>query len=116
MNSHKDKALVYDKKIKQRAEAIHDLKGYLREDMIVYTIVRHCSRSGMTRHISVLIFKKGQPIFLDYLVAKILGLRIAPNCNGVITSSLGEDAPRHLVYDMAHVILGDGLKVKHYHL
>jgi hypothetical protein len=49
-------------KLAERAQACADLRKILEPGMTVYTILRHCSRSGMMRHISLLV---AVPAYVD---------------------------------------------------
>ena len=97
----------------QLAEARSYLAEHIKEDMTVYTILRHTSKSGVMRHISVMIIVDGEPVLLDHHVARVLFLKRPPGKPGVKVSASGMDAGFFLVYSLAHVVLKDGHTVKH---
>jgi hypothetical protein len=60
----------------ERAQAIQYLKERgIKPGATLYTTVRHCSRGGMQRSISVLFVQKGRIANISYLVAKAVGYR-----------------------------------------
>ena len=57
----------------ERAEAIATLRKHLKVGDTVHTVLRHVSRSGMSRSISVIITTPEGPWDVSYLVARVLG-------------------------------------------
>jgi hypothetical protein len=71
----------------------------------VHTVLRHVSRSGMSRSISVI--DKGHND-ISYLVARALDMRIDQNNGGVKVTGCGMDMGFHLVYNLSYVLNKDG--------
>lgn len=97
---------------KERAECIQRLKEWLKPGDTVYTILRHVSRSGMSRRISVIIPDKTRPgefLFLDGNVADALGWGLSrkPGEEGVKVSGCGMDMGFHLVYVLSQTLWGE---------
>lgn len=93
----------------EQAEAREQLRKMINPGDKVYTILRHVSRSGMTRWISCIIIKDGQPLDCTYRVAKALGWSVdTHNHEGVQVNGCGMDMGFHLVYELSYVLFGDG--------
>lgn len=108
----------------EKAEAIAKLREWFPKGSTVYTNVEHVSRSGMLRHISVWGYGRddagkiamdanGEPycVHPNYSVALALGWSMARD--SVKVSGCGMDMCFHLVYNLSHVIHGDGYALKH---
>ncbi len=87
-------------KEKERQEAIEKLRQILKPGDTLFTILRHVSRSGMLRHISVFSLKTGEPLQLDYLASKALSWPLARG-EGIKIDGAGMDMGFHLVYSLA---------------
>lgn len=86
-----------------------ELKEILKPGDTVYTILRSCSRSGMSRSISLYIFPDGEPRMLDWAVCKICGYSLDKN-KGVKIGGCGMDMGFTLVYALSDALYGDGYK------
>ncbi len=89
---------------KERAEAIERLRAAMPPGTTVYTILRHVSRSGMMRHISVKTALQGQH---DWDVAAVTGSTLAPH-EGIKVGGAGMDMGFHLVYSLSYDLYPDG--------
>ena len=67
----------------------------------VYAILRHVSKSGMFRRISLYVIKDDQPLLLDSLASQVLGIKLRKE-EGIPTTGCGMDMGFHLVYSLAH--------------
>ncbi len=97
-----------------RLEAIARLREWLKPGDTIHCVLRHVSRSGMSRVIS---FKHIGPLYrgapeignLDYNIAVALDL---PNCrgrhDGVTVAGCGMDMGFHVVYSLARTLWPDG--------
>lgn len=91
----------------QQNEAIERLREWLKPGDTIYTILRHVSRSGMQREISLLYFgERSEPYDLDYNVAWALDARRGKR--GVVASGCGMDMGFHLVYNLGRTLYPDG--------
>lgn len=88
----------------ERDESIAKLRELLKPGDEVQTILRHISRSGMSRSISTVI--KGED--RSYLVARALGERMDGKRGGMKVSGCGMDMGFHLVYNLSSVLFPDG--------
>lgn len=95
----------------KKEELIEKLKEILKENDTVYTILRHVSKSGMSRDISVIIIKDNSPLNITYHVSEILNLHIKNN--GVRVYGVGMDMGFNLVYNLSYVLFKDGYKLRH---
>ncbi len=95
-------------KERDKQEAIKELRAILKKGDTLHTILRHVSRSGMTRHISVIFTKNNQIISLDHLVSKALDRRRVPfnKGEGVIVSGCGMDMGFEVVYALSSAVFG----------
>ena len=95
-----------------RDDAIKDLRKLLRPGQTVYTIIRNVSRSGMCRHISLAITRKGEIVGLDSLASRALGYRRGKH-DGLVVGGCGMDMGFHLVYNLGRKLWPDGTKTPH---
>lgn len=97
----------------ERAEVIQKLREWIKPGYTVYTILRQVSRSGMSRHISVVVMPKdgGRPLHPNYSVSK--ALRYAPlvrslgGVDALRVGGAGMDMGFDLVYNLAYVLYPD---------
>jgi hypothetical protein len=89
------------------AKATEYLHEYLKAGDKVYTILRQVSRSGMSRHISVLTSKNYD---ITYLVAKVLGERRNEHDGGLVVSGCGMDMGFEVVYRLGYALYPKGYK------
>jgi len=95
-----------------KEEARERLRQVLRPGDRVYTILRHVSRSGMARDISLYTIKDNKPYFLDGLVSHALDCKISKN-QGLRVHGCGMDMGFDLVYQLAYALFGDGYNLSH---
>ena len=67
----------------------------------VSTVLRHVSRSGMMRSISVLAVEDGQAYDASYWVARAIGEKIDMNHGGIRIAGAGMDMGYHVVYALS---------------
>lgn len=95
----------------QRDEAIQELRSLLQPGDTVYTVLRHVSRSGMSRNIDLYVFRDNEPLYLSWWAAKALGWTINQGKNeGIKVSGCGMDMGWHLVDTLARTL---GIELKH---
>lgn len=95
---------------KERDEAIAQLRKWLKPGDTVHTILRHVSKSGMSREIGVVIWVKGCDLHPNYTIAKALGLRQGKR-DGLIMGGCGMDMGFALVYNLGRVLFPEGFKL-----
>ena len=94
----------------ERDEAIEQLREMLPPGSTVHTIARHVSRSGMSRSISIVIARDGDPWDISWLVARALGDRIDQNHGGIKIGGAGMDMGFALVYNLSSTLYRDGFE------
>lgn len=95
----------------ERAEWIADLRDVLDRASkdrdghpIVWQIVQHVTRSGMTRYIGNFVIVDGDLWRIDYRVSRILGWPTSQVHGGVKVSGVGMDMGFHLVYTLSRAL------------
>lgn len=98
----------------RRAEALDELRAVLdksqrdeRGSMIIYTILRHVSKSGMMRVIDPLVILDGEPFSLAYLYARATGERVDDR-GGIRVGGCGMDMGYHLAYGLSRMAYPKG--------
>lgn len=93
-----------------KEEAIKRLNEYLKPGSNVYTILRHVSKSGMSRSISIVCVDRetNEIISLDYFAHIVLDRKIDRNNGGLKIQGAGMDMGFALVYDLGRVMYPDG--------
>lgn len=91
----------------QRSEALEHLRSWLKPGDTIYTILRHVSRSGMQREISLYAMIDGRMQWLDGVARHVLGMRIGRH-EGLIVGGCGMDMGFHLVYNLAVALWPEG--------
>jgi len=95
-----------------KANAIVDLKALLSPGDKVYTILRKCASSGMSRHISFFIINvENKPHDISWLMSRALDYRQGEK-GGLIISGCGMDMGFHLVYNLSRVLFKDSTDKK----
>lgn len=98
----------------EQAETIERLRKIFPKGSTVHTVVRHVSRSGMQRSITVLA-QDGRELWnVSGQVARALGWRY-DNHDGVTVKGCGMDMTFHLVYSLSQTLYGarEGYALKH---
>lgn len=106
----------------QTAEAKSQLLEILHPGDKVYTTLRQVSRSGMSRHISVLVIDatrpgeiaekdNGQPREISHLVARLLDMKRNDRDGGIIISGCGMDMGFEIVYNVGRMLFPDGFGI-----
>lgn len=80
----------------------------------LYTVLRHCSASCMTRWIDVYAIVGNEPRYLSYTVAKVIGRQVNTRGHeGIVCHGAGMDMGFDLVYSLSREIHGDGYALNH---
>lgn len=100
-----------------RLYVVDALKYELKDQKVLYTILRSTSASGMTRSLSVVAASGSEHIQrLDYKVSIVLGLPIKDSCEGVSIKGCGQDMGHHLVSSLGYALFKDSGYFKQYWL
>lgn len=103
-------------------QEVLDAKDRLLESVkagdTVFCILRHRSRSGMSRVIQLVVFKDDgkygiQPRWLGYNAAIAMGWRYDEKNEGVRIGGCGMDMGFHAVYSLSRVLFPNGAKTDH---
>lgn len=104
----------------EREESRQTLLKWLKPGDTVYTVLRHVSRSGMSRRIDLYTFAfgdDGKPIklWLSWHVARLCGWRLGGRSgdDGIVVGGCGMDMGYHLVYTLGALLWPDGTTEPH---
>lgn len=98
--------------VEEREQAIAKLRSWLKPGDTVCTILRHVSKSGMTRHIGLVIIKGGETLHPDYAAATALGWRQQAQNGAIIVEGCGMDMGFQIVYSLGRVLFPEGFGVE----
>lgn len=87
------------------------LRKFLRPGDTVYTVLRHCSRSGMTRHIDLYKLEKNDRIYLSGYAATVMGDSRSRD-GAIVVGGCGMDMGFHLVYNLGRTLFPKGFKLR----
>lgn len=97
--------------MKRDLEALARLREWLKPGDTVHTVLRHVSRSGMQREISLLhtSCENGEPVTRDltYNASRALGERIGKR-DGIVMGGCGMDMGFALVYSLSSELFPEG--------
>lgn len=97
-------------------------KAYSRErlleiltpgDTVVYTVLKHVSRSGMMHHIQLKIVRNGDICDITYYVARAMGEKIDAKYGGIKIGDCGMDMGAELIYDLGRTLWPKGTDKPH---
>lgn len=88
----------------ERDNAITQLREMFPVGSTIYTVLRHTSRSGMLRSISVVHDHQD----ISWLVARATGYRFDRKHGGLRVTGCGMDMGWHLAYELAHALYSAG--------
>lgn len=74
---------------------------------IVYTVLRHCSASGMTRYLDLFTIVEGAPRRITWKAAQILGWTYDKKRDALKVGGCGMDFGFHSVYTLARYVYRD---------
>ncbi len=97
----------------KKDEAIESLREILKAGDTIHTILRHVSRSGMSRVIDLkFITESGDVRHIGYSAAVALGYNWDDKRQGVKIGGCGMDMGFHLVYSLSRILFPDGFGVE----
>lgn len=101
-----------DSKLWHEAEAILHLRDVLKPGDTVYTVLRHVSRSGMSRNIDLYYVRDGAPVWISAYVGHAIGSPQSrknwERSQGLTVGGCGMDMGFHIVYNLGRVLFRDG--------
>jgi hypothetical protein len=94
----------------ERAQALEKLKAMLPPGSTVHCVLRHVSRSGMSRSISVFAFPPGEnaPQDVTYWASRVLDEPVDNKHGGIRMGGCGMDMGHALVYDLSRALYPNG--------
>ena len=105
----KKEGLTMKARDRERESALEDLRKTLRPGETVYTVLRHVSRSGMSRVIDCYIINDNTPHWLSYRIAKALGWTFSNKPEGIKVGGCGMDMGFHIVNSLSGALFPDGM-------
>ena len=95
---------------KQQAqeEARATLRELLPPGSTIYTVLRHTSRSGMSRNIDCYVMQNGEPRWISRLVAKATGQHFNERAESITIGGCGMDMGFAIVYDLSYCLYPKG--------
>lgn len=95
-----------------REQALETLRKLLKPGDTVYTILRHVSKSGMSRHIDLVVISEGRPRNISFFAAT--AMRDSQAKDGSIkVNGCGMDMGFHLVYNLGYYLWPEGTQKPH---
>ncbi len=96
-----------------RSDAIERLRSMLAPNDTIYTVLRHCSASGMSRSIDCYVMRDNAPVWLSRLVSNATGFRWDDKREAVKVGGCGMDMGFHIVYTLGAVLWPEGTPEAH---
>jgi hypothetical protein len=85
----------------EREQACSELRETLKPGTTVYTVLRHVSRSGMSRDIDVYVIEDGEPRRITWTVAKAADLTYNRKAEAIKIGGCGMDMGFAIVYNLS---------------
>ncbi len=95
-------------KEREREEAREKLRVIVKPGDTIYTVLRHCSRSGMYRVVDAFVMQDNEPRRISYTVAKAIGFRYDERHEGVGVGGCGMDVGFEVVYNLGYALFPKG--------
>lgn len=94
----------------EQEAAREDLRRELPPGSTVYTVLRHCSRSGMYRAIDVYVIRDNEPRRLTFSVAKATGYRYDRKHEAIGIGGCGMDMGFAIVSELSFFLYPNGFQ------
>jgi len=94
----------------EKQEALDHLRNVVKAGSTVHTILRHCSRSGMSRAISLVVIDGDESYQIDGWASKVTGYPRNQKHDGLTIGGCGMDMGFQLVYQLSHYLFPDGFE------
>lgn len=93
-----------------KQDAIDQLREQLSPGDTIRPVLRHVSKSGMTRHIDLLYLKDGQLTQISYAAAMAMGEKVnTGNHSGIKAEGCGMDMGFSLIYNLGRTLYPNGV-------
>lgn len=96
------------KRTTDRDDAIAWLRELVKPGDIVYTVLRHVSRSGMSRSVGVILMQDGEPGDWSSSAARAIGQPFDRDRGGIKVGGCGTDAGLSVVMALGYALWPDG--------
>ncbi len=96
------------KQAQEVQEAAERLRGWLPPGTTVYTVLRHVSRSGMMRRVSLYVILDGAPQWLDGYASRVTGIPLDKKGDGLRIGGCGTDVGFEAVYNLSRALYSKG--------
>jgi len=106
-----EKKMKQKEKEKNKEKCVERLRELLEGVDRVYWILRHVSRSGMYRVISLCIVKNNEILLIDHLAAPLLE-GYDEKHGGLKAHGCGMNMGFHLIYNLSQRVFGNGYALK----
>lgn len=95
-------------KEREREEARANLREFLSPGDTVYTVLRHVSRSGMTRDLDLYVIRDGEPRRITFTACKATGRRYNMTAGAMRVEGCGMDMGFDAVYALGLALWSEG--------
>lgn len=95
-------------KQREQAYALEYLRSLVKPGQELHTILKHVSRSGMSRSIAVIGVDEGKPVDVSWAVARVTEMPFDRDRGGVKVGGRGMDMGFHLAYSLSRTLWPDG--------
>lgn len=92
----------------EQATAREQLRELLPPGSTVYTVLRHCSKSGMYRAIDCYVIRDNEPQRLTFSVAKATGMKYDRKHEAIGIGGCGMDMGFAIVNDLSYYLYPEG--------
>lgn len=96
----------------QSVEALDHLHKFIKPGTTIYTVLRHVSRSGMSRNIDLYLIHQGEPMWISAYVGKAIGRPQSrknwERSQGLTVGGCGMDMGFELVYSLGRAMFPTG--------
>lgn len=93
-------------KAAHKAESYKHLRKILKPGDTIHSVLRHVSRSGMSRRIDFYKMTKDGPIWLTGAIGRVLEYRESDQ-GGLVVGGCGMDVGFHVVHSLGYALFGD---------
>ena len=93
-------------KAQAEMEAIERLKKHCPIGTKIYSLLRHVSKSGMSRSIDFFVHEDNEPYRITYLLVDAMGMKFDPKNGGIKVTGCGMDMGYHIVNNLSYTLYG----------
>lgn len=96
--------------LEEQEHAREELRALLPPGSTVYTVLRHVSRSGMTRDLDLYVMENGEPRRITWSACKATGITYNGRAGAMRVEGCGMDMGFHAVYTLSHYLYPQGFE------